>query len=68
MKQSRIGSLKVKNDVCSEEEWELALKVVLLGEESDAEALVGLEAVAAVESETALTVTVRKRIEGITVC
>ncbi|KAF4634002.1 hypothetical protein G7Y89_g4097 [Cudoniella acicularis] len=68
LKHSRVKSLRVKNSPCDEEEWETILSSILLDSEPpDGHAVVikGVEAIAKVEA-TSLTITIQKRIEGIT--
>lgn len=53
----------VKNCPVQEEEWIEILSAMLRQEHVE-----GMEAVATVDSESALTITFRKRVRGITVC
>lgn len=70
MKHSRTASLKTKNCPCSQDEWENILSLLLLGkpiqnEENDI--YQGLEIIADVDNQVSISLTIRKRIEGITV-
>lgn len=55
--------MKVKNGPCSEEEWEQFLAAILLGRES----IPNIEAAAHVAEEDSITITIRRRVGGITV-
>ena len=70
MKRNKVPSLQAKNSPCSQDEWETILESILLGkavEASQKELLDGVEAVASIESQKSIDVTIRKRTEGITV-
>ncbi|KAK0670056.1 hypothetical protein QBC41DRAFT_99023 [Cercophora samala] len=61
LRHDRIGEYRVSNSPCSPEEWETILKSILLR----GEPVEGIEAGAEVKSEESLTITVRRRVQGI---
>ena len=70
VKSNKVSSLKAKNSPCSQDEWETILQFILLGkaiEDSQKELLDGVEAVASIDPEKSIDITIRKRTEGITV-
>ncbi|KAL2882414.1 hypothetical protein SGCOL_002154 [Colletotrichum sp. CLE4] len=56
LRHDKVASLRVKNSPVSEEEWVAILNAVLRQEPAD-----GVEAVASVENESVLTLTIRKK-------
>jgi len=66
VKHNQTGSLKDKKFSGSSEQWDQVLARVLLGAEQ-IEDKQGVEAVAKLEGEASMTITIQKRIEGITV-
>ncbi|RDL38211.1 Uncharacterized protein BP5553_02551 [Venustampulla echinocandica] len=72
LKHTQISSLVVKNSPCNQEEWEAILLFVLRGSLPETtnegpDVCKGVEAVAKVEKNaTSLTITIQKRIQGIT--
>lgn len=62
MKQDRLSSLRVKNCPASESEWQAILEALL-----NQEPLADIKATATVQSESSISITVRKEIQGITV-
>lgn len=62
LRHDRISTLKVKNGPCSEDEWERFLTAILLGRDSAPD----IEAAAHVAEEDSITVTIRRRVQGIT--
>ena len=69
VKHSKASTLKAKNSKSPQDEWENILSAVLLGALPGGDPAIteGLEAVAEVEAGTSITITIQKRIEGITV-
>jgi hypothetical protein len=70
VKQQKVSTFRSKNSPCSTEEWVTILESILLGranDDSQHELLAGVEAVALIDSQKTIDVTVRKRVEGITV-
>ncbi|KAL9948120.1 hypothetical protein D7B24_002386 [Verticillium nonalfalfae] len=61
LRHDRVAALLVKNSPCAEEEWVDILSGLLTQNPGE-----GVEAIATVESEVAITVTVRRRVKGIT--
>ncbi|CRK20723.1 hypothetical protein HYQ45_015606 [Verticillium longisporum] len=61
LRHDRVAALLVKNSPCAEEEWVDILSGLLTQNPGD-----GVEAIATVESEVAITITVRRRVKGIT--
>ncbi|KAK4178519.1 hypothetical protein QBC36DRAFT_102297 [Triangularia setosa] len=61
LRHDRIGEYRVSNSPCSPEEWETILKSILLRGEPVEE----IEAGAEVKSEESLTITIRRRVQGI---
>ncbi|VBB83804.1 Putative protein of unknown function [Podospora comata] len=61
LRHDRIGEYRVSNSPCSPEEWEAILKSFLLR----GDPVEGIEAGAEVKSEVSLTITVRRRVQGI---
>ncbi len=64
VRHDRIDRLRSQNAPCSAEEWKGILAFLLLGQG----AAENIDATATVQEESALTITVRKRVENITVC
>ncbi|CZR53725.1 related to mitotic apparatus protein p62 [Phialocephala subalpina] len=68
IKESKTSKLKDKKFPYNQDQWDSILSVVLLGEARDKEdssVTEGLEAVAEVDGETAITIRIRKRVERI---
>lgn len=63
MKHDRIGDYRHVDSPCSPDEWETILKAILL----NGEPVEGIEARAEVETSKKITITIRRRIDGITV-
>lgn len=61
LKQDRVSSLRVKNCPASESEWQTILESLF-----NQEPLAGIQATATVQSDTSISITVRKEIQGIT--
>ncbi|KAK0741706.1 hypothetical protein B0T21DRAFT_118638 [Apiosordaria backusii] len=61
LRHDRIGEYRVSNSPCSPEEWEAILKSILLR----GEPVEDIEAGAEVKSEESLTITIRRRVQGI---
>ncbi|EEY19104.1 conserved hypothetical protein [Verticillium alfalfae VaMs.102] len=61
VRHDRVAALLVKNSPCAEEEWVDILSGLLTQNPGK-----GVEAIATVESEVAITITVRRRVKGIT--
>ncbi|KAM0276711.1 hypothetical protein ACHAQH_006479 [Verticillium albo-atrum] len=61
LRHDRAAALLVKNSPCSEEEWVEILSGLLTQKPAE-----GVEAIASVESEVSMTITVRRRVKGIT--
>lgn len=61
MRHDRVGEYRVSNSPCSPEEWEAILKYFLLR----GDPVEGIEAGAEVKLEVSLTITVRRRVQGI---
>ena len=71
VKHNKTAALKAKNCPLNQDEWESVLLSILLGtaaEEGKEDVLRGIEAIAEVDGDTLMTLTIQKRIEGITVC
>jgi hypothetical protein len=69
VQSSQTSKLKTKNNSSTAEEWESILRGILLGaieDETQSPIPNGVEAVAKVEDQS-MTITIQKRIEGITV-
>ncbi|KAI9744218.1 MAG: hypothetical protein M1818_002370 [Claussenomyces sp. TS43310] len=67
VKHSRINTLRSKNSLCTGVEWAAILESTLLGKvRDDASDISNVEAVAAVAENESITITIRRRIEGIT--
>jgi hypothetical protein len=66
--RSKVSASKAKNSPCNQNEWEIILSSILLGQKSESAKglLEDVEAVAAVDDEKSITLTIRKRVEGIT--
>lgn len=62
LRHDRVAQLLVKNSPCAEDEWVDILSGLLTQNPGE-----GVEAIATVESEVAITITVRRRVKGITV-
>lgn len=70
VKHNRSASLKTKNCPCSQNDWDNILSMLLLGkpvEDEEIDVYKGLEIIADVEDQVSISLTIRKRIEGITV-
>ena len=70
VKQNKVPTLRSKNSPCSPEEWGKILESIILGnavEDDQRELLDGVEAVATIELGKSIDVTIKKRVEGITV-
>lgn len=67
MKNNQTASLKSKNFSGTLDDWNAILSSVLLGASADDALIDGVEAVASVKDGSSITITIRKRIEGITV-
>lgn len=70
MRHSRIVSLQTKNSPCTKDEWEIILKSILLARvfsDGEAQLMEGVEAVASVEENVSIGISIRRRTEGITV-
>ncbi len=63
VRHDRIDKLRIKNCPCSQDEWEHILTSILL----DGQAVPDVDATASVEDGTSLTITLRKRVQSITV-
>ncbi|KAG7136891.1 hypothetical protein HYQ45_005643 [Verticillium longisporum] len=61
LRHGRVAQLLVKNSPCAEDEWVDILSGLLTQNPGE-----GVEAIATVESEVAITITVRRRVKGIT--
>ncbi|KAF3361255.1 hypothetical protein VdG1_00864 [Verticillium dahliae VDG1] len=61
LRHDRVAQLLVKNSPCAEDEWVDILSGLLTQNPGE-----GVEAIATVESEVAITITVRRRVKGIT--
>ncbi|KAL1841412.1 hypothetical protein VTJ49DRAFT_7089 [Mycothermus thermophilus] len=61
LRHDRIGELRASSSPCSPEEWETVLKSLLLG----GEPVEGIEAGAEANLEKAITITIRRRVAGI---
>jgi hypothetical protein len=62
VKHDKVSSLRVKNSPASDDEWQSILGSVL-----SQEPLPDIQASATVESESSISITIRKQIQGITV-
>ncbi|KAK1772496.1 hypothetical protein QBC33DRAFT_12733 [Phialemonium atrogriseum] len=62
LRHDRISRLKVENSPCSQDEWEQFLVSILL----DRESVPDIEAAAHVVEEDSITITIRRRVQGIT--
>lgn len=67
MRANRTSSLRAQNAPCTQEEFDIALSNILQGKPTTG-ILKDLEVVAAVDKEKSVTLTIRKRTAGITVC
>lgn len=68
VKAKRTSTLRLKNAPCTPEEFEIVVLAILRGQSATkVQALKDLEVVATVETENSMTLTIRKRTEGITV-
>lgn len=67
VKHAQVNALRSKTSQCTEAEWAEILEFVLLGGEDYQSEVTNVEAVATVEENEAITITVRRKIEGITV-
>ncbi len=63
VRHDRIGDLRASSSPCSPEEWESILKALLLGSEP----IEGIEAGAEASSGKSITITIRRRVAGISV-
>lgn len=63
VRHDRIDKLRGQNAPCSPDEWEQILSFLLLGQGS----FDNIDATATVKEEAMLTITVRKRVQNITV-
>ncbi|KAH8657175.1 hypothetical protein BGZ60DRAFT_384402 [Tricladium varicosporioides] len=69
LQHQKISSLRVKKSPCDEKEWETILGSILLDfdlGEAHAAVINGVEAIAKVDEGESMTITIQKRIEGIT--
>lgn len=63
MKHDRVSTLLAGNSAVSNEEWQVVLESVL-----KQEPMQDIITTAAIQQETSLTITVRKQIQGMSVC
>jgi hypothetical protein len=71
VEHSRAALLKAKNSPYTTDEWESILESILLARvlsDGNAALMEGVESVASVEEYATMSIIIRKRTEGITVC